>query len=373
MDQREGHLEPGVAQSWQQKNPVTWQLSIRKSVTRSDGSAMDAQTVADGLKNPGMLAGAGDGSGPYVVQSVTPGDHITYKLRKGYNWGPTGYQSTSAAGLPPKATVKIVSNATTMANLLLNGQVNVASVGGQDQKRLEAQKLFKQGINSTDAQVWYNHSGALATADVNVRCALTMGLDMKQIVPAVSQGQGGTVTGLAPASQVCPTNTVAGNLPSHNVAQAKSPLAKAGYTAAHPLNITLLCSSDVTNSVSAAQVIASEWKAIGVDVTLNSMAAQQVVSGVFGASLKWDALVLPVGVTTPSQLVPFVSGATVPKGQNFSFIDNKTYDSLTTKAADQAGTAGCPDWVAAEKALLKDADVDPTGRQSGYRFANGAH
>lgn len=435
----QGKLRPGVLTSWQQKTPLTWELTVRKGVTCSDGSAMDAQTVADnftydtapknkavwtdlfpggaasavadtaagtvtvklkspspflmqgltlmplvcekGLKNPSLLANESIGSGPYVMQSVQPGNSITYTRRKGYTWGPSDYPSTAAAGLPAKVVVKIVTNATTMANLLLNGQVNIAGVTGNDQKRLQAQKLFSVGTDSITSQIWFNHSAGLNTADASVRQALTMGLDMGQIVPALTGGQGKPATGLQADPKVCSGNTLTGNLPSYNVAGAKALLKKSGWTAGssgkllkdgRQLKITFAYRSDSSPDASAAQVVASDWTKLGVDVTLRGIATQQLVSQTFAASLKWDAMLLGVGVSTPAQMTPFVSGAKVPEGQDFAFIDNPTYDELSAKASKEAGTAGCPAWNAAEEALYRSADIVPTGQLKGLTYGKGA-
>lgn len=427
-----GALQPGIVTKWRETSTTSWQLTVRRGVTCSDGSAMDAKTVADnldyvsdpknsnpyagvavpagstatadtatstvtvkvpsstpflmqnlaalplvcekGLSDRASLATASDGSGPYVIADVVPGDHIDYTLRKGYTWGPPGAAATSASGVPAKITVKIVSSATTTANLLLTGQLNAAGVTGTDQKRLTSGRLFSAAVDFPSDFVWFNHGKGLPGADPDVRKALVMGLDSKQLTPAETAGLGKPATGLQADPKVCPGNTVAGSLPGYDPAGAKALLTRDGWAVGaggirskngKQLKLTLAYASDVPGSTTAVQLVDTEWRKLGVNVVLAAKPKQQLVTGVLGSTLDWDTMLLTVGVNTPAQFSPFVSGPTAPKGQNFSSIDNARYNSLIATAAKQPGTKGCVDWNAAESALFADADLAPTGQQ-GY-------
>lgn len=436
---KSNQLQPGVVSKWSQQDPTTWKLTVRSGVTCSDGSPMDAKTVADNLnfvanpKNASPLAGltippkstatadnathtvtvklpspsaflmqnltllplvcehgltdraslasSSQGSGPYVISSVTPGDQIDYKLRKGYTWGPPGSPSTSAHGLPSKVVVKIVSNATTTANLLLNGQLNVASVTGADQKRVQAAGLYSVGTSGLSDQVYFNHAAGLPTESADVRKALVMGLNMKQVIPADTGGLGTPATGLLGTPKICPGNTLKGNLPGYDPAAAKKLLDQAGWTVGQggirskggkKLSLKLSYSSDQTGASSAAQVVATDWKQLGAQVTLHGQAAQQLVSGMSSGTLSWDTAVYSIGVLNPAQFLPFLSGPVPPKGQNLSAIDNKQYNSLVAKASTEPGTKGCADWNAAETSLFKNADIAPTGQIKSETFGKNA-
>jgi peptide/nickel transport system substrate-binding protein len=429
------HLQPGIVTKWQNDDPTTWTLTVRAGVSCSDGSTMDAKTVADnlnyvanpangsayagttipsgstatanggtvrvtlpapspflienlallplvcekGLADRSSLAATSDGTGPYTIQSVAPGAQITYALRKDFTPGLAGNQV--GAGLPATIVVKIVSDATTTANLLLGGQLNGAIVTGTDQKRLTAAGLRSTGLNVLSDQIYFNHAAGNPTSDANVRKALVMGLDMRQVVAAVTGGLGATATGLLATPKVCPGDPLGGNLPAFSPDKARASLAQAGWRPGpdgvlakdgKPLTIALAYSSDVATSSSAAQVVQSEWHQIGAQVTLVGKPAAQLTTGVLGATLAWDALLFDLGFATPAQMGSFVSGTPAPKGQNFSGIDNETYNSLTAKAATQPGTSGCADWNAAEAALFSNADVAPTGQAPFQYFAKNA-
>ena len=95
---------------------------------------------AKGLKNPELLKNASDGTGPFVLSKVVVGQTYTFTVRKGYTWGPAG-AATSAPGTPAAVVLKVISNQTTAANLLLAGQLNMAKIGNADQARLKAGHL----------------------------------------------------------------------------------------------------------------------------------------------------------------------------------------------------------------------------------------
>ena len=275
-----GQLAPEVLSSW----TVTKQgysLTVRKGVTCSDGSPMDAQIVADNInyvgnpKNQSAMAGvavpsgatatgddatgvvsvslplaapffmqnlaelplvcakgledrkvlteATEGSGPFVLSSALPGNQYVYTLRKGYKWGPYG-ASTSAPGMPEKVIFKVVTNSTTTANLVLNGQMNIAQVSGADAARLKAAGLFSAGSMFIGNELAFNESAGQAVADVAVRRALIGDLNLPALAKVDTGAAGQPADGLIAPPKICQGNTMTGNVPAYNRGQAKAML-----------------------------------------------------------------------------------------------------------------------------------------------------
>ncbi|MGH2928299.1 MAG: ABC transporter substrate-binding protein, partial [Solirubrobacteraceae bacterium] len=77
----------------------------------------------------------------------------------------------------------------------------------------------------------------------------------------------------------------------------------------------------------------------------------------------YDVIWAATSVSTPNEIVPFVSGAAPPNGTNFAHIDNAAYTAAVAKSMTKAGKAGCADWLAAEANLVSDADVIPFANQ----------
>jgi len=334
-----------------------------------------------GLADRGILAHGTDGTGPYVLSQAVPGSQYTYTVRKGYSWGPGG-ASTAAAGIPAKLVVKVVSNETTAANLLLSGQLNIASVAGSDRTRLAASRLFSRSALVNLGEMEFNQSAGRPTADGNVRKALTMALDLAKIRSVLTSGTGAASTGLVTlAPKPCSGNTVQGNLPGHDLAAAQRLLTDAGWTPGpggirqkdgKKLALTLLYpSADGPPGADAAQLAVSEWAQLGVQVHARSLPDTQISSVLFGTGA-WDIGWIELTVQFPSTAVPFFSGPVPPNGTNFAHISNATYQRLTTEAAAKPGTTGCTEWNQAEEALFQKADVVPFAAQTQPVWANHA-
>lgn len=347
-----------------------------------DGFANFPMVCESGLKNRASLKSKTDGTGPYELATAAPGSSYTYKLRDGYAWGPNG-ATTKTDGLPAQIDVKVVANETTAANELLAGQVNSAQILGPDSKRLDGAGLKSIGIPSLSGEQWYNEGSGHVTGDPVVRKALTQALDLSQLQKVVTSGTGQAPTQLAETPPTgCATNSVQGNLPATDTAAAASALAAAGWTKGSDgilakggtkLSLTFLYDSALGSGGSgAAELAAAAWKKLGVDVKAKSEPTAQMQTALFGSG-DWDVAWEPINVSTPDQLVPFLSGPGVAAGgNNFAGIDNSGYAASVKKAMSKTGAAGCPDWQSAEAALFKDADVVPFASQVFRSYAKGA-
>lgn len=422
--QDDGTVKSGLAKSWKTTgNSVT--LTMTKGVTCSDGSPFTAKDAVDnldyvanpankspllglylpagvkatadtgagtvtvtspqpdafllqnlagvymvcsaGLKDHKLLAGKTIGTGPWVLSQAAPDDHYTYTKRSGYTWGPGG-AGLDQPGTPDSVNVRVIPNSTTMANLLLAGQVNYAAIAGNDAKRLDAAKLRTINAVSPAGETWFNETAGRPGADPKVRQALITGTDIAQIMKVAVAGKGGPSKGAVTlAPNPCQADTVSANLPKFDVAKAKSLLDAAGWAmgsngvrskAGKPLAMTFLYLPAFGQAVTAAaELLASQWKDLGVDVALKASTDTQLNEILFSTGA-WDAGWVQLGVTLPSQLVPFVSGAMPPTGTNFGHITNSQYTTTAAKAAVAPSVAtACPLWATAEEALYKNYDM----------------
>ncbi|MGH3272778.1 MAG: ABC transporter substrate-binding protein [Streptosporangiaceae bacterium] len=319
-----------------------------------------------GLANRGTLAHGTEGTGPYVLTQAVPGTQYTYAVRRGYTWGPAG-AATSAAGMPAKVVLKVITNESTAANLLLAGQVNVAGVIGPDRTRLAAAHLFSRSELTNLGEMEFNEAPGRPAADENVRRALTMALDLSQLKKVMTSGNGAAPTGLVSLTpKPCQANTVQGNVPGHDLAAAQQLLTQAGWTPGpggvrvrdgKKLTLSFLVPSSEGTPVSdAAQLAVSEWQKLGVQVTTQSITDTQLSAVLFGTGA-WDVGWVPFTIQLPSTIMPFLSGPPPPAGTNFGHIANTAYTQLATAAAALPGTTGCQDWNKAEEALFTNADL----------------
>jgi peptide/nickel transport system substrate-binding protein len=321
-----------------------------------------------GMAGRSSLKTATAGTGPYKLIEAAPGDHYTYAIRDGYTWGPNG-ATTATKGLPKTVVIKVVENETTAANLLLSGGLNAAQITGPDANRLEKAGLYAAKTPALVGEQWYNHGAGRVTGDPRVRKALTQALDLAQLRKVLTSGHGTAATMLAANEPVaCPGDSVSRALPAGDPQAANALLDEAGWTkggdgrrtkGGKPLALTLLYqNNNGSGGDAAAELAVRQWKAIGVEATAHSQNETTLTSTIFGAG-NWDVAWVPLNVSTPDQLVPFLSGPAAPKGNNFAAISDPDYDRAVRSAMAIQGSAGCRDWLAAESGLIAKADVVP--------------
>ncbi|MCM4082669.1 ABC transporter substrate-binding protein [Paractinoplanes hotanensis] len=422
----DGKTLPGLAEKWQSTS-TTAEFTLRKGITCADGTPLTAATVAKnisfvgdvknastriglyvpagakatadeaagvvkvtspspdaflernlgglpivcdkGMADRTKLKQASDGTGMYTVTEAVPDDHYTLTRRKEYAWGPGDFKADTV-GRPDKVVIRVITNETTTANLVLSGEVNAARFTGPDSQRLQGGQFLKRDVLAPTGEIWFNQKAGLPTADLAVRKALIQSVDLTQMQQVFTSGRGTAATGLvAPAMTPCKGDTVTGNLPAFDAAAGKAALATAG--AAGKKLVVAWGATGNPGAQAAAELLQQQWQAAGVQVELKSVTTTQV-GQIAAGQLSWDVAMFPIGVTLPSQLVPFLSGPTPPDGANFAAFDNKDYVAAVTEAQKLTGESGCPQWAAAEKAVVQNLDLVPFANSNAPSIVNGA-
>jgi len=352
-----------------------------------EGLANLPMVCASGLTDRTLLAAGSRGTGPYELTEVVPSDHFTFTLRSGYTWGPDG-ASSDEKGMPDQVVVKVLANETTAANLLLSGGLNAATILGPDAQRLTGSDMFSTELTAVLGEMWFNHIAERPGSDPAVRTALSQALDLGQLQKVLTSGQGTAGTTFADAAPVaCPGDSISDALPTGGLSAAQETLEAAGWKAGSdgvrskdgtPLALDFIYNSGLgSGGAAAAELATSTWQELGADVTMTGQDDAALLQTVFGSG-NWDITWLALNVSSPDQLVPFLSGPAAPDGNNFAHIDNADYTAGVTQAMTMNGSEGCDTWLAAESALVEDADVLPFANQtvstfgSGARFASGA-
>lgn len=331
------------------------------------GAGMLPIVCASGLADRDSLAQAGAGTGMFRLTEALPDERYTFERRDDYAWGPDG-AAASDPGTPKTVTIRVVPDEATTVNLFLAGELNLLSIAGPDRERLEAQDFDRYETRALFGEVLFNQEGGRPGADPAVRRALIQAVDWDEVGAVMTGGTGEPPTSLGVLEpRVCTTDTVAGSLPSHDPTAAAQALDDAGWVVdgdlrsrdGDPLSLTVIYGSEAGSQYAAGVELASQqWRDLGVDVELRAVTSVQLNDVLFGTGA-WDAVVFSLNVAFPSQLVPFLSGATPPDGTNFAGIDNEQYAALTAEAMQQPGTEGCASWESAERSLMEAVDVTP--------------
>jgi peptide/nickel transport system substrate-binding protein len=279
--------------------------------------------------------------------------------------------------------VRIVANETTSANLLLSGEVNAAQVIGADTERLDAAGLYTARSAGVLGEQWYNHAEGHVTADPAVRAALARALDLTELQQVITSGRGTPPTTLATVSPAaCEGDSISAALPEHDPEAAAATLDDAGWTLGddgvrakdgEPLTLTFLHDSALgAGGASAAELATAAWTDLGVDVRATAKNTTELSEILFGSGA-WDVAWEPINVSSPDQLVGFLSGPSAADGgTNFAAIENPDYTAAVAEATAMQGAEGCDTWLAAETALVEATNVTPFANSIVTVYGNGA-
>jgi peptide/nickel transport system substrate-binding protein len=345
-----------------------------------EGLASVPMICDSGLADRDALSSETHGTGPYVLSEAVANDHYTYEVRDDYAWGPNG-AGVDEPGIPATVELRIVPNETTLANLLLSGEVNAGSVLGPDSSRLT--QLFSQENLAITGEQWFNHAEGNVTADPAVRAALTQALDLDELTRVITSGEGERATQLAVVDPApCQGGDFSGALPSFDPDAAAAALDDAGWTAGadgvrerdgQRLSITFIHDSAIgPGGAAAAELAAAAWQEIGVEVQTSTLPTDELATVLFGGG-SWDVVWEPLNVSSPDQVVGLISGPSPAEGgSNFSSISNADYDASVADAMGQVGTDSCDAWFAAEEALVSATDLVPFANSVQSLFGSGA-
>ncbi|NYE18381.1 ABC transporter substrate-binding protein [Microbacterium immunditiarum] len=439
VDPETSEMQPLLAESWEEVSPTEVNFTIKDGITCSDGSEFTAETAAAnfnwivdeangsplrdsiipssavataegnvvtvevpepkpfllnnlggqamvcdaGLEDPSSVSAASNGTGLFEITEVVANDHVTLTRRDGYSWGPEGFATSDTPGAPKTVTVKVVTDASTTANLLLSKGLNAAVVSGADEARL-ADLDYKSSPNLS-GELIFNHLAGVSTADVEVRTALTQAADLDSFTDIITGGKGERATSLITVEpKTCAYDSIADRLPEYDEDAAAATLEDAGWAKnadgvyerdGQPLHVTLVY-NNTTDTVSAAsEYLATQWENLGVEVELKGGDQGFLVGSTFAASdpSGWNVSVgLNLQSNTPEIFIPYLSGPTIPEGTNFPSIDNQEYVDLTAEASLEVGDAACDLWKQAEQALFDAVDIIPVSVTPYKMYFNGA-
>lgn len=327
-----GKLEPLLASSWQETNPVTYVYHLRHGVRFWDGNEMTSADVVYSIENA-----MSPGSAPAIyfdaVKSVVAKDRYTvvitlnqpqatfkwqvayeapifekaYKLAHPNTFGNPGtlIQATGpwkVDSFDPTRSLELSANPHWWGGKVPIKHISFKLFSDEKSEALALRAgTIDIGFPNTDYDSFKSLSGAkLATfpynylfffsmnthlapwSDVHVRRAVAYALNRTDIIdatggsatafPAYSDIPALDLDSLGSKSQVA---SVIDSLPQyrHNLDKAKQELAQSADP--HGFSATIEVNSADTIDINATQVIAAELKKIGIDLTLKSVPSDQ--------------------------------------------------------------------------------------------------
>ena len=376
----QGTMQPDLATSWKvSSDQLTWTFTMRQGVKFSDGTDLSADDVAYSYKRiidgklspswrfasvssvsapdkstvvikvktptPNLLTLIGGfkglaivekanvtdgkigrdpiGSGPFEVAEWTGGDHITLKANPDY-WG----------AKPQLASVKyrFISDGNTAITALKNGEIQwTDSIPPQQVKTLQSNDSIKLSVSPSNDYYYLSlNEKNKPWNNTAARQAIAYAIDRDAIIQATTYG---TAT---PNQLAIPKQSAwytAYSKYSKDTAKAKQLLAAAGYTGG---TLNFLATSDYPETVTAAQIIASDLQPLGITVKITTVDFATFLSD--ESAGKWDMYMLSwVGNIDPAEY--YFSQQRTDASLNFQHYSNTKVDKLLDAGAVETDMA----------------------------------
>ncbi len=259
------------------------------------------------------------GTGPFKFVSRSAQDSVVLEKFDQY-WG-------EGAKLD-KVTFKIIENADSMVLSLQSGAIDFCNhLPTIQAAQLSDDFNIAEGSMALVQALYLNNKVAPFDNEL-VRQALCYATDRKQIIDVAFDGYGSVV-----GSSVYPTlgkwyDESLNELYPYDVEKAKELLAQAGY--GDGFNMTITVPSNYQQHVDTAQVLANQYKEIGVNVEIQPVEWATWVSEAYNGR-NFQTTITGVDAHYPTaraMMERFISD----QSNNFINYDNKDFDSLMAEA-----------------------------------------
>ncbi|MFT4198491.1 MAG: ABC transporter substrate-binding protein [Pseudoxanthomonas sp.] len=175
-------------------DPHTLRLTIAHPYASFLGFAANLPLLAaSAFDKPDLKAGGPDiaGTGPFVLKRYQPGQQVEFERNPDYRWAPANAGHQGPAYLD-RVVYRFLPESSVRIGALLSGQVDVIEgVPGQDAAALQANPDFgyQRALNTGTPYTLYFNVERAPTDDARVRQALVEGLDIDTLVQSIYRGQ----------------------------------------------------------------------------------------------------------------------------------------------------------------------------------------
>jgi peptide/nickel transport system substrate-binding protein len=284
------------------------------------------------------LATHSAGTGPYYVQSVSPGNEVVLARDPDY-WGGAGGFS--------KIVLKVVPDLATRMALMQSGELDMAE--GIPPRQAQALK-HHAGIKVLDLAQGNRiaivmNSKVAPFNNVLVRKALAYALPVKDIIKTVYDGYARPYKSFVLAG--IPGYSGAGYKPRYDLAEAKALLAKAGV--AHGLKLTLTIDAANPDWQGIATLYQESLARIGVQLNVDTLQDAAFTGKEYAYDLTFAVTGQVPWIDDPGTIA---DAYMVTNGYaNLSHFSNSTIDAIYAKWATK------PDSKARESAFVKAQNI----------------
>lgn len=267
------------------------------------------------------------GSGPYMLESWTPGERIVLVANPDYY----------VEGLPRTQRIELVPIADDVvaAGAMETGELAFGLFRNPDViARLEANpNLTVDRTAQSAASALYFRRDRAPFDNPLVREALFHAINRAELVESVLTGVATDSVSFVPP--FVPGALTDDTLPEYDPEQSRALLAEAGYDASQPL---VLLSTQLEPWPLVVPILAFYMQEGGFNVEIRQL--EHAAYGTERANWNYDLVVVTVtGPPHPDTWMPLVTSSDVPPGTNSSFYNNPEVDALIAQATSSTSDA----------------------------------
>jgi peptide/nickel transport system substrate-binding protein len=310
-----GILKQGATASWvaadfvgYKSTTVTGPLTFTVNFSQPDGAFLQQVSGVDivapsTLKIPYQDWASGKGvigSGPFVLQSYTPGQSVILTRRAGYSWGPSDRTNQGAAYLN-KIDFKITPEDSVRTGVLTSGQVEaIDNVNPTDVSTLQSDgyDVLTRANPGIAFSLTFIQNNPISE-DLQVREAISDAIDSTAIRDAVLNSDYAVATSILSNDTVGYVN-LSKDL-TYDPAQAEKLLSADGWVSGSngirekdgkELSLTLGWINNFAPNENALELLQAELKQVGVQVTLETGTVPQYLANLEAGkfNLAWGNL-----------------------------------------------------------------------------------
>lgn len=301
---------------------------------------VSAAIIPKDNKNPDTVA---IGTGPYKYVSRSPQENVICEAFDDY-WG-------EKANIK-NVTFKVEANADSIVMDLLGGSIDFYARLTIDQvKQLNDEFSVYEGTMNL-VQALYLNNNVKPFDDVRVRQALSYATDVDEILDITAEGKGTKIgSSMFPAFGKYYDESLSELYPT-DIEKAKELLKEAGYE--NGFNMTITVPSNYQPHIDVAQVLAEQYKKIGVNAEIQLVEWNSWLSDVYtGRNFESTVIGVDASYLAASALLSRFESTAANNFINFkSDAYDKAYNKTLTTADDDERTAL---YLECEKILADEA------------------
>lgn len=326
MHPQDAEIKPDDALEVIEKVEAVDDKTVVFTLSRPDVDFLTTMTLAIIPENYTEQATAPVGTGPFKFVSREAQDTVVLEKFENY-WGEPAYLD--------KVTLKIMENADSMVLSLQSKAIDLCNhLPTEQAAQLTKDFDIVEGSMSLVQALYLNNAVAPFDNEL-VRKAMCYATDRQQVLDVAFDGYGSLVgSSMYPALSKYFDDSLT-NLYEYDPEKAKQLLAEAGYADGFDLTITV--PSNYPQHVATAQVLAEQYKAVGINVKLNLVEWNTWVEDAY-VGRNYQATVVGLDASTMTaraMLNRFETG----HRKNFNNYSNEEYDQYYQAALEATDDA----------------------------------